>query len=83
MLEMERYREVLAKEISKIRIQRIDLNIDAEKLAELRCYQDLEQIKEIIEDDTLEDAACFEKIERIVCAFEEMGIAGGSRHDFG
>ena len=41
------------------------------------------KIKAIIEDDSLEDKECFRKIEEIVCAFEEIGSNGGSRHDFG
>ena len=37
----------------------------------------------ILDDDSLDDATCFQKIEEIVCVFEEMGFNGGSRHDFG
>ena len=41
------------------------------------------RIKEIIEDDTLDDPECFMKIEEIVCVLEEVGSSGGIRHDFG
>ena len=54
-----------------------------EKLFENRCYKALQEIKEVIEDDRLEDKECFERIERIVRIFEEMGSDGGTRHDFG
>lgn len=57
--------------------------VDVNKLMEQICYQTLERIKGILEDDTLEDPECFERIERIVEEFEAIGSTGGSRHDFG
>ena len=60
-----------------------DLCIEPEKIIELRCYQAIKKIKDIIENDSLEDAECFMKIEEIICALEEIGIDGGIRHDFG
>ena len=42
----------------------------------------MQKIREILEDDSLTDADCFEKIEQILCIFEEHCI-GVSRHDFG
>lgn len=48
-----------------------------------RCYQALCRIKEILEDENLEDPACFQKIEEIVCVLEELGSDAGLRHDFG
>ena len=47
------------------------------------CYSTLLKIKQILEDDTLDDTDCFERIERIVVAFEEMGAGVVGRHDFG
>ena len=46
-------------------------------------YRMLEQIRNIIRDTHFDDDECFEKIEAIVCLFEEHGIDTGSRHDFG
>ena len=46
------------------------------------CYIALKKIKAIIEDDSLDDNQCFEKIEQIVLLFEQMGSDGGGRHDF-
>lgn len=56
---------------------------DLAKVLEGRCYQTLEAIKAVLEDDSLSDPECFQKIEAIVCAFERLGSGGGGRHDFG
>ena len=41
------------------------------------------KIREILADDSLDDPACFQKIEAIISVLEELGISSGSRHDFG
>ena len=56
---------------------------DIENLFKNECYIVLERIKSILEDDGLDDKECFEKIEKIVCLFEEIGSDCGTRHDFG
>ena len=53
------------------------------EIIEGKCYQTLQQIREILDDHTLSDESCFERIEQIICAFEQLGSDGGSRHDFG
>lgn len=60
-----------------------DLNLKGMKLLELKCCQTIARIKEILEDETLDDCACFRKIEEIICCMEDIGIDCGSRHDFG
>ena len=52
------------------------------RIVELQCYQALRKIREILDDDTLEDKECFDRIEEIVFLYEAMGRDGGSRHDF-
>lgn len=83
---MELYQEilchVLANETVQISFPQLE-NTDVTKIVELRCYQALHKIKAILEDDALADSECFQQIEEIVCAFEELGSGGGSRHDFG
>lgn len=71
----------LAREDAQIIFPQLKLN--AEEIAQLECYQILCRIQQIVRDDTLEDRECFERIERIICALEEIGGNGGSRHDFG
>ena len=56
---------------------------EVQKLFESECYKVLERIKAILADDSMEDKECFEKIEGIVCLYEEIGSDGGGRHDFG
>ena len=53
-----------------------------ETIVEKECYKALKKIKEIIQNDDLEDSECFSKIEEMVCLFESMGINAGCRHDF-
>lgn len=82
---MELYQEILSNVLAKHEVQVTfpDLQIDTETIIHLKCYQTLRKIKAVLEDDTLEDAECFQKIEAIVSAFEELGSSGGCRHDFG
>ena len=50
---------------------------------EKRCFVLLEQIRQILADDTLDDPECFHRIESIVSLLESNGIDCGARHDFG
>lgn len=82
---MDLYKEILANILSK---ERIDINfpnltISAQKIVAIESYRALSQIKEIIEDDCLDDPECFMKIEEIVRVYETIGSGGGNRHDFG
>ena len=70
---MELYKEILTKvlEKEKIEVTFPELNIDVKEIVELKCYDMLMKIKAVLEDQNLNDAECFEKIEKIVCIFEE------------
>ena len=50
---------------------------------ECECMAALSRIRAVLADDSLEDPECFERIERIVCELEALGVDCGSRHDFG
>lgn len=83
---MELYQEILCHVFANEKVQVSFpglVNTDVTKIVELECYKALGKIKSILEDDALADSECFQKIEAIVCAFEELGSGGGSRHDFG
>ena len=55
---------------------------DLDQLMRDRCWQALSEIRAVLDDETLEDPECFRRIERIVRICEELGLGGGSRHDF-
>lgn len=83
---MELYQEILCHVLAsgKVQVSFPELvNTDVTKIIELECYKALGKIKAILEDDALADSECFQQIEEIVSAFEELGSGGGSRHDFG
>ena len=81
---MNLYQEILCNLLQNEQIEVNFLNIPAMvNLVELKCYEALRKIKEILEDDTLSDKECFLKIEEIVCILEELGSDAGNRHDFG
>ena len=42
----------------------------------------LEEIREVLDDERLDDQNCFQRIEEIVRLYEKWGSNGGSRHDF-
>lgn len=82
---MELYEEIIINALEKRQISLAALAQDScmEKIVEGVCYRTLRRIKEIVEDDSLTDEACFWKIEEIVAALEQIGSDGGTRHDFG
>ena len=80
-LNVEILAHFLAKENAQILFPNLQLN--ATEIMELQCYQALCEIREIVRDDTLDDAECFDRIERVICTLESIGSDGGNRHDFG
>lgn len=79
---MELYKEILAHALAygEVKVSFPDMNIS--EIIEGTCYQALEKIKAIIQDDRLEDKECFMKIEEIIRVLEDAGSTGGCRHDF-
>jgi len=81
---MELAERIIAKyfaDLKKEIMKELDVGIYKD-IVETECYKALREIRNILDDDTLEDPECFMKIEKIVRVFEEMGSSGGSRHDF-
>lgn len=78
------YQELLMKLLSQypMQISFPTLQQNPAQLVELRCFQALRQIKEMISDPTLSDTECFQRIEAIVFVLEELGSDGGAWHDF-
>lgn len=52
------------------------------ELAERRALAAIAQIRDVLGDDSLDDPACFQRIEKIVALFGEIGV-GTFRHDWG
>lgn len=81
-LEDELYVQTLGWEVLKY------LKANDEHLLELRketggeALRILEEIQRVLDDDTLDDPECFERIERIVKIFHANNISTG-RHDWG
>jgi hypothetical protein len=57
-----------------------DMAVELMKDASCRALQ---EIWEVLGDDSLEDPECFWRIEKIVGIYEKLGSNGGGRHDFG
>lgn len=81
---MEMYKEILINILRQenIEVSFPNLKIEPEKILSLVCYRALERIKEIIQNDDLDDAECFGKIEEVIQTMECFEINSGNRHDF-
>lgn len=77
---MELYEKILRETIASEIIP--SLHLDPARLVEMKCYQAICMIYDAVADDALDDAECFQRIEKIVCALDHLGIGGGGRHDF-
>lgn len=82
---MDTYTEILAAALQ--RYGTIDIHfpggLHTAEMLDSQCYCALCKIKEIIADPSLDDPACFQKIEAIVSTLESFDIHTGGRHDFG
>ena len=78
---MELFKEILINILMKedINIFFPNLKFSAAEIVEFESFSALQKIKAVIEDDSLSDFDC---IEKIICVFEENGSGGGNRHDF-
>lgn len=82
---MELYRDILCDilESEEFEIMLPKWKMKVDEMIEMKCYQAIEEIKKILEEDTLNDAECFERIEKIIVIFEALGSGIHGRHDFG
>lgn len=81
---MELYKEILSHALmyGEVRVVFPEQAQDTAQIINSSCYQALQKIKAIIEDDSLSDKDCFMKIEKIICVFESLGSDCGNRHDY-
>ena len=82
---MELFTQLFIKALEgrKVEVRFPDAELDLAEKIESVSLATLRRIREIVMDDTLDDAECFKKIEEIVCTYEQPGIHCGVRHDFG
>lgn len=79
---MDFYQSIIRKSLRIEGLDRESFQKMAVSLAQDACCQALHEIREVLDDDTLDDPACFHRIEKIVTIYENLGSNGGSRHDF-
>lgn len=77
---MELYERILSEAV--LRDILAGIPIDGGALVEKKCYQAICRIYAILSDASLDDPECFERIKKIVCVLDDLGIGGGGRHDF-
>ncbi len=71
---MELYKDILAAQINSGRIP-VEITVSPEVVQQIvsqKCYQALEQIKAILSDPELSDAACVRKLEDVLAVFEAL-----------
>ena len=79
---MDLYKDILIETLSKYNAKITFENIKTEspnEIVEKTCYKTLQRIRRVLDNDSLDD---FECIERIVKLLENIGSDGMSRHDF-
>lgn len=81
---MELYKDILCTllQSNTVEVRFPDLTLPCDFFGNI-CYRTLQKIKAVIEDNTLDDPECFEKIEEIMQIFEEISGKLPHRHDFG
>lgn len=80
---MELYEEIIAKILAQNGAKALLPELDIGNIVMNECYRALNMIKAVLEDDSLADKDCFQRIEEIVTIYESLGSDAGNRHDFG
>ena len=79
---MEMIQKMLVQMLSRGEVV-LTLSPETADYLESKALETLGRIRAILADDGLDDPECFDRIERIVCELEQIGIDCGTRHDFG
>ena len=77
------YRDILIRLLSQQEVKVTFENLDIanpNEMIEKTCFQALQKIRQVLDNDELQD---FECIDQIITILEDVGANGGSRHDFG
>ena len=81
---MNLYKEILSNILENEECRVVFPNVEEgfSELVEMKSYEMLKKIQEIIRDSELDDEDCFMRTEEIICMFEQNGCNPGTRHDF-
>ena len=59
-----------------------NVKLNPTEIVQLNCYQAIEKIRDVLQNEDLEDVDCFMRIEEIVNTLEDLGVDVDGRHDF-
>lgn len=81
---MELYEEIISELFAEYLLPYIQSfkMLPIKEMVEDRCYRALQDIRDIIRDDRIDDAQCIEKIDDILAILEQNGINTSPRHDY-
>ncbi len=81
---MKMYEQILVKALENETVQVVfpNVKLNPTEIVQLNCYQAIEKIRDVLQNEDLEDVDCFMRIEEIVNTLEDLGVDVDGRHDF-
>ena len=81
---MKKYEQILVKAQENKTVQVVfpNVKLNPTEIVQLNCYQAIEKIRDVLQNEDLEDVDCFMRIEEIVNTLEDLGVDVDGRHDF-
>ena len=78
------YEQILVKALENETVQVVfpNVKLNPTEIVQLNCYQAIEKIRDVLQNEDLEDVDCFMRIEEIVNTLEDLGVDVDGRHDF-
>ena len=80
---MKMYEQILVKALENETVQVVfpNVKLNPTEIVQLNCYQAIEKIRDVLQNEDLEDVDCFMRIEEIVNTLEDLGVDVDGRHD--
>ena len=81
---MKMYEQILVKALENETVQVVfpNVKLNPTEIVQLNCYQAIEKIRDVLQNEDLEDVDCFMRIEEIMNTLEDLGVDVDGRHDF-
>ena len=81
---MKMYEQILVNALENETVQVVfpNVKLNPTEIVQLNCYQAIEKIRDVLQNEDLEDVDCFMRIEEIVNTLEDLGVDVDGRHDF-